>query len=884
MASGGDAGVLTTDRELVVRSWDAWMAAATGIPAEVALGRPLAGLFPEVEQRGLAARLRRVVDEGAVQVLAPAFHQYLIPCAPRHPTEHFARMQQHVTLSPLLEGARIVGVTIGIRDVTARRERERRLAGGLASADEGVRLRAVQALAAEEGAADVLVGAFDDASWRVRGAAAEAVARHAGEGVAEVLTRVLREQHRDLAVLNATLSALAASGEEVLPPLLELLGSDDADLRVYVALALGMRGDPRAVPALVSALRDPDDNVRFHALEALGRLRARAAVPAVAQVAEARDFATAFAALDALAAIGDETAAPRILALLDDEFLRTAALGALGRLGGEEAVAPLLGLLARDDVAPAEVAQALAAIHARYQAGFGDGEVIARLAGGTAPPGVADRLAEALASAPRGEWAALARVLGWLRAGDAAPALLVRALAHPDARAAAAEGLVRLGARAVDALLAGMAEMDDDALRAAVGALGRIGSPAAVPALLALLDDAPQAAAAVADALGRIGDGRAFEPLVALLGDPQAAVRQAAVGALSSIGHPALQARVAGLLRSPSPAVRESAARIAGYFGYGECAGALLELCADGDESVRRAAVEHLVHLDDPRTADALAAVLASGTGTARAAAARALARLAPGDAAPLLSRALADPDLWVRYYAARSAGSLRLAPAAPRLVELALGDPAVPVRIAAAEALGTIGTPQAVAALCTVAGDADPEPRRAALGALARTGSPAALPVLRAAVAGDDPEARRTTVDALSPKAAAALAAGLARAAGETRDEEDAAAIAFALLRGGSAGTVHTLCRLAAEPRLRGCCVQALARVPEPLLDVLAQALREDGEAAREAVVEALAHVPPPRAERMAAAALADPSPAVRRGAELALLRLDLRATAAGS
>src|SRR5215218_767349 len=286
----GEAGVITTDRALVVRSWDGWMERATGIPAAVAGGRPLVELFPEVEARGFVPRLRRVADEGATQVLAPAFHHYLIPCPPLQPAPHFARMQQHVTLSPLRAGGEVVGVTIAIRDVTGRREGERVMAERLRSGDGATRLRAVEALAAGEASPDVLVGAFDDASWRVRQVAVEAVARQRGEGVAEVLARVLREQHRDLAVLNATLAALAASGEEVLPPLLGLLESPDADLRMYVALALGLRGDARAVPALVRALDDADDNVRFHALEALGHLGARSAAPAVAAVAESRDF------------------------------------------------------------------------------------------------------------------------------------------------------------------------------------------------------------------------------------------------------------------------------------------------------------------------------------------------------------------------------------------------------------------------------------------------------------------------------------------------------------------------------------------------------------------------------------------------------------------
>ncbi|HZG41752.1 MAG TPA: HEAT repeat domain-containing protein, partial [Longimicrobium sp.] len=306
-------GSFTTDRELVVRSWDDWMAAATGIPAGAATGRPLAELFPEIETRGLLARLKRVADEGNVEVLAPSFHRYLVPCQPRQPSPYFARMQQYVTLSPLRAGGEVAGVVVAIEDVTARRDEERRLAAQLRTGDEPARVRAAEALSRAEGSAEVLMGAFGDSSWRVRQLAVEGVARDPGEEVAAALTRALREQHRDLAVLNSTLSTLARSGADVLPRMLELLKDPDADLRTYVALGLGLLGDPLAIPALVGALEDDDPNVRFHAIEALARLRARAAAPAVAAVAATRDFFLAFAALDALAAIGDPAVAPLLL-------------------------------------------------------------------------------------------------------------------------------------------------------------------------------------------------------------------------------------------------------------------------------------------------------------------------------------------------------------------------------------------------------------------------------------------------------------------------------------------------------------------------------------------------------------------------------------------
>src|SRR5262249_2719277 len=83
--------------------------------------------------------------------------------------------------------------------------------------------------------------------------------------------------------------ALAPREDLAQPDLLALLGLDDAGFRAgfrgspikrakrrgllrNVAVALGNRGDARAIPALVSALSDPEPLVRGHAAWALGRL------------------------------------------------------------------------------------------------------------------------------------------------------------------------------------------------------------------------------------------------------------------------------------------------------------------------------------------------------------------------------------------------------------------------------------------------------------------------------------------------------------------------------------------------------------------------------------------------------------------------------------
>src|SRR5215208_6364661 len=145
--SDNSIGVFTTDASLVIQIWDAALARLTGIPADAACGRPLAELLPDLEERRLLARFRRVLDEGVVEVLAPAFHHYLIPCPPAKASEHFERMRQRVTIAPLREEGRIAGALVTVEDVTARIERERALAGQVAHTREDVRLSAARALA-----------------------------------------------------------------------------------------------------------------------------------------------------------------------------------------------------------------------------------------------------------------------------------------------------------------------------------------------------------------------------------------------------------------------------------------------------------------------------------------------------------------------------------------------------------------------------------------------------------------------------------------------------------------------------------------------------------------------------------------------------------------
>lgn len=844
-------GILTVDRALVVRGWDAWLAESSGIPAAAALGRLLAEVVPDLESRGLLARFGEVLDTGEVLVLAPAFHRYLVPCAPAQPSPHFDRMQQRVTLAPLQDGDRITGVMAAIEDVTARMDRERTLAGLLRSDD-----------------------------WQARTAAIADLSQHSDPDLAGTLLETLRLEHRDFNVLSSVLKLLAASNNDVTAPLVALLGEPDIDLRIQAALALGEQQTPEAIDALSRAVDDPDPNVRFHAVESLGRLRAADAVETLARLAAGDDFFLVFPAVDALARIGDVRAVPALVPLLDRPMIAEPVAEALGETGGAEVVRPLVGLLNRGGPAAA-VARALARLHERYERDYGGGALIVAEFQALVDAAGTARMLDAIASCDGADLRPIVTVLGWLK-GEAVHRALARLLGHAEVRGDAIDAIVRQDAGVVDILIDEVDSSDPDTALAAIVALGRLGNRRAAPRIAAALGRSPAVAVAAAAALSRIGDPSSHDALLPLLAHADAAVRQGAVGALNSIGHPDLAARVLELLVSDNATLRESGVRIAGYFGYAEAVEPLLRCASDPVERVRRAAVEHLAFLDSPQALAALASALHDGSAAVRAAAAQGLAHTSRESAeAPLLA-ASADPDTWVRYHAVRALGELGAG--AARLAAVAESDPAMHVRIAALESLGAIDDDESAATLRVHASSANPDLAVAAVRSLGRSADPRAAAELRAALRRPDPAVRLAAVTAYRRATTTDAVAALQWTAAADGDDGVAAGAVEAMramaVRSGDVGAAAVAGLLAStvEPRVREAAIAALARLPETRVADVVRGLDATQPSLRTAAVAALGRMRRPEASAAIRAALDDGDAAVREAAVFALARLGVR------
>ena len=416
--------------------------------------------------------------------------------------------------------------------------------------------------------------------------------------------------------------------------------------------------------------------------------------------------------LEAIGRIQDPSDAPKVIPCLGDRRseVRREAIFTLGQLGNRDAVAPLLK--ARTGAVPADLPH--------YA------EALGKLGGEEAIACLTDLLRDFNAG-PRAE-AALA--LARCKDPTAANALL---LAVPDPDAAVAW-------RAIYALekqdplprtcdtVTGFLESKDPLVRAyAARTLGKLACASAAPALIAALrDDDIRVVVNAARALGELKVHDAIQPLGnVLMTHPSQHARAQAAMALESIGQKnARDALMQGLL-DRSAMVRIHSIRATAVSLKKDSEMYCDQMRRDGERLVRAEAIacyglagitnrvkelEKIAHSDnDPMM---------------RAAAVGALGKLKDDAVPPLLVPALRDPDFTVATAAAEAIGAQHVREAAPALMEAYDAHDErefVDLKIEVIHVLGEMGITAADSLLFHATRHDDPRVRAAAVEAITK-------------------------------------------------------------------------------------------------------------------------------------------------------------------
>jgi HEAT repeat protein len=147
-------------------------------------------------------------------------------------------------------------------------------------------------------------------------------------------------QNPDPMVSGKANVALMHLGEPAVPPIVEMLKSDDVRIRTLAVTALWGLGEKgrASVPALAAALGDPVDSVRAAAAMALANMgpQAKDAVPALIRSLKDRDGKVRQWSAKALGSIGPaaETAVPALVQAAKVEAIRPAAEEAIAKIRG----------------------------------------------------------------------------------------------------------------------------------------------------------------------------------------------------------------------------------------------------------------------------------------------------------------------------------------------------------------------------------------------------------------------------------------------------------------------------------------------------------------------------------------------------------------------
>jgi len=181
--------------------------------------------------------------------------------------------------------------------------------------------------------------------------------------------------------------------------------------------------------------------------------------------------------------------------------------------------------------------------------------------------------------------------------------LLVGALKDADSnvRKAAVRALEQIGdARAVEPLVSALKDKERNVRMAAVVALGEIRDRRAVEPLMNTLRDRDSGVRLdAAEALGKIKDRRAVEPLVNTLKDQDFRVTMAAVVALGEIGDVQAVEPLIAALKDEHSSVRECAAKALGQLGDTRATRQLIAALNDSP-AMRKIAAEALSHFMPP--------------------------------------------------------------------------------------------------------------------------------------------------------------------------------------------------------------------------------------------------------------------------------------------
>jgi HEAT repeat protein len=440
------------------------------------------------------------------------------------------------------------------------------------------------------------------------------------------------------------------------PPLLELLDSDDDDILRFAVYALGEIKSPTAVPPIVKLLDHPNPEVRQNAVFALGLIRdKRATEPLIAALRDEDSVVRGYAAT-ALGEIGDPKAKEALLAALKRENASVVNMASsLYDLGSDEVVAVLIDKLRDPDPNnrlyaiyalsrmsdPSEI-EPLIAVLSNEEIGWLASKALISIGEPAIKP-----LLEALFSDDRNIRLYATYTLGEIGSSRAGRGL-VRMFRDEDplVRDTAAEALITLGDnRMVPPISRELSNPDPRVRQKALEVLGHIGDASLTETIASYLtDEDTNVIKGAILALGKLQSATASRPLTKLLDHPRQDVQDALRTAFMQIGDPAIP-YLLDLLDGKGTTKELQAISLLGKLKASEAVDILLSYLGHSEPIMRRMAMVALTEIGDSRCEEYFVSLLNDSDSTIRIYASVGLMNIGGRISIKLLLASLGNPD-----------------------------------------------------------------------------------------------------------------------------------------------------------------------------------------------------------------------------------------------
>lgn len=554
-------------------------------------------------------------------------------------------------------------------------------------------------------------------------------------GTPEVVNSVIPLLRDELSapLRNMAVEVLSRIGGQDVESISRLLKEENFDVRRFAADILGELKDKLGVHALIEALKDPNPNVRSSAANSLGMIGDAGVVESLIEcLAAEKDEWVNFSLIEALGKVGDERIIGPLMKFLegDSEALMIASIDAMKKFNVPIVAATLVDLLDKaNEAVRGEILKILVDMLAACHDCFPKKSMLNKLSGQLISA-LTDPDEEVKFAAVKGlglmkETRAVKMLISILKGIDSGvpeneerAGRLYDALRDIGDEGELISGLMECGPEAPVQIIVILGELrskkavkplievynngaDRESKRAIVAALGMIGDVNSLDFLAEVLEwESGYVRKEAADALSNIGNKKAIPCLfMRLERERYSDVREALLSAIVNIGKMDVYNGLVSLLYNNSPEIREAGVRGLGMLSDERAIPKLTAALNDEFSKVRRAAVKALSVFKKAGVEEAVRVSLMDGVSEVRIEAVQALARIGNKDSASALIPFLNEPDPWLRSQIVEALGEIG-GDETPDALAGMLNDPYPIVKVAAIRSLGRLRVKSAVAPL----------------------------------------------------------------------------------------------------------------------------------------------------------------------------------------